>query len=633
MLKHKTVTMTGIKTAGLADGEFIGWASTFGNTDSQGDRVVKGAFATSVKSIEGGDVVPILWEHKHDDPRMQVGEIKSAEETDDGLKVHVALDLDTETGRAAYKSVKSRRVKAMSIGYATRRAVKAADGVQELTDLDLVEVSLVARPANDQALITASKSGNGAAAIVAARAALAKASGDTSADDEKPEKFYDDEATDKTHGERLLDALAAATASAEALIKEAEDEGRDLTEEEAAEVTKRLEYLRMTKTQIQAWADATPGERHGIQHQYDVISSKSLTPAEFEQRWGTTDTAADKFGHFDATSVGITTSTKAKEAPTVDTTTKFIALGSGRKAAASAIATKMSGGGHRAPGDDAPTGTKALTTSGQVTTDIPVAPTVIPTGRPAVSLLDVIPTVRRTGPQYRYIRQVSRALNAAAVAPGAEKPTSTMGTETVDGNVSVVAHLSEPLDKFVLADAPQLQRFVADELLYGLDVAIQAQALTGSGTGANQTGILNTSGVQVQAFDTSAIVSIRKAMTKAEANGYVPGVAVLRPEDWESIELTATSDDAVAFRGVPIDLLERKLWGLRVVLNTALPAKTGLVLDPAAVSIDNLGGIDIEWSTEAGDLFAHNQVQARVETRIGVSVYAPAAVYKVATAA
>lgn len=631
MLKHKTVTMTGIKTAGLADGEFIGWASTFGNTDSQGDRVVKGAFATSVKSIEGGDVVPILWEHKHDDPRMQVGEIKSAEETDDGLKVHVALDLDTETGRAAYKSVKSRRVKAMSIGYATRRAVKAADGVQELTDLDLVEVSLVARPANDRALITASKSGNGAA-IVAARAALRKAS-ETESDNEKPEKFYDDEATDKTHGQRLLDALAAATASAEALIAEAEDEGRDLTEEEAAEVTKRLEYVRMTKSQIQAWADATPGERHGIQRQYDVISSKSLTFAEFDERWGTTETAAEKFGTFDATSVGITPKTKAKEAPTVDTTTKFIALGSGRKAAASVIATKMSGRGHRAPGDDLATGTKSLTTSGQITTDIPVAPTVIPTGRPATSLLDVIPTVRRTGPQYRYIRQISRALNAAAVAPGAEKPTSTMGTETVDGAVSVVAHLSEPLDKFVLTDAPQLQRFVADELLYGLDVAIQAQALTGTGVGANQTGILATSGVQVQAFDTSAIVSIRKAMTKAEANGYVPGVAVLRPEDWEAIELTATSDDAVAFRGVPIDLLERKLWGLRVVLNTALPVKTGLVLDPAAVSIDNLGGIDIEWSTEAGDLFAHNQVQARVETRIGVSVYAPAAVYKVATAA
>ena len=133
--KHKTITVTGIKTAGLAEGEFIGYASTFGNVDSQGDRVVRGAFA---KSLATDNVVPILWEHKHDDPRMQIGQIKSARENDEGLEIHAALDLDTETGLAAYKSVKARRVKALSIGYGVRQAVKAADGANELRDLDLM---------------------------------------------------------------------------------------------------------------------------------------------------------------------------------------------------------------------------------------------------------------------------------------------------------------------------------------------------------------------------------------------------------------------------------------------------------------------------------------------------------------
>lgn len=634
MLKHKTLTLSGVKTAGLADGQFEGFASVFDYLDSQGDVVRRGAFA---KSLDAGRVTPLIWEHQSKDPRAFVGEVKSAEETSEGLRIVGQFDMDTEAGQAAYRQVKARRVGALSIGYAVRDQRKSADGANELLDLDLAEISIVSRPANDRALIGAVKSddsGTRNAAIVAARAALAKATGTTETED-KPEPFYDAEATDKTHGERLLDALAAATASAEALIREAEDEGRDLTEDEEAEVTKRLDYLALTKAEIRAWADMPPEQRHGTQYHHDVIGSKALTDAEFEDRWGTRETAIERFRHFDASGVGITTKTKAKEAPTVDTTDKFLTLGSGRKAAASTIANKMAGSGsaNAFQGGDLGTGTKALTTSGQITTDVPVAPTVIPTGRPAVSLLDVIPTVRRTTPQYRYIRQISRALNAAAVAEGAEKPVSTMGTETVDGNVTVVAHLSEPLDKFVLADAPQLQRFVADELLHGIDVAIQAQVLTGTGVGANQTGILATSGVQVQAFDTSAIVSIRKAMTKAESLGYTPGVAVLRPEDWEAIELTATSDDAVAFRGVPIDLLERKLWGLRVVLSTALPTKTGLVLDPSAVSIDNLGGIDVEWTAEAGDLFAHNQVQARVETRIGVSVYQPAAIYRVATAA
>ncbi|EGD56736.1 HK97 family phage prohead protease [Gordonia neofelifaecis] len=628
--KHKTVTMTGIKTAGLDAGEFIGWASTFGNTDSQGDRVMPGAFAKSIDAMASGQVTPILWEHQRKDPKAFVGEIKSARETAEGLEIHAKLDLDSPEGQAAYRQVKARRVGALSIGYGVRDAVKAADGVQELTDLDLMEVSLVVRPANDRAVITASKSER-PELLIKARAALAKeASGDPAADD--TEDPADDDTAEQTVGERLLARLKDAMDAAQELIDAAEDEGRDLTEAEGQEVAKALRRVRVTRRELQSYADATPDQRRGLQHQADVVT-KAMSSEEFEARYPD----ASKFEKFDATEYGVKTKTKhqAKEAITVDTTDKFLTLGSGRKAAAATIAAKMTGGGtfHDRVHGLGDTGAKALVSSGQVTTDIPVAPTVIPTGRPAVSLLDVIPTQRRTGPQYRYIRQNARDLNAAAVAPGATKPTSTMGTETIDGQVSVIAHLSEPVDKFVLSDAPQLTRFLQEELVYGLDVAIQAQLLTGDGTGANQTGILETSGVQIQAFDTSAIVSIRKALTKAEAAGYAPSVAVLRPEDWEAIELTATSDDAVAFRGVPIDLLERKLWGLRVVLSTELPAKTAIVLDPSSVSVDTLGGLDIEWSTESGDLFSKNQVQARVETRIGVSVYAPASIYKVTTAA
>ncbi|WP_411815620.1 HK97 family phage prohead protease [Gordonia sp. SND2] len=628
MLKHKNLTLTGVKTSGLADGQFEGFASVFDHLDYQGDVVKRGAFA---KSLASGRVTPLIWEHQANDPRAFVGEVKSAEETDEGLKIVGQFDMDTEAGAAAYRQVKARRVTAMSIGYSVTAdgQRKTADGVNELLDLDLREISLVSRPANDRAVITASKSER-PELLIKARAELAKAAAVPAADDTE-DPADDDDTADMTVGERLLARLKDAMDAAQELIDAAEDEGRDLTEAEGQEVAKALRRVRVTNREIQSYADATPEQRRGLQHQADVVT-KGMDRQEFTARYP--DSA--KFEKFDATEYGVKTKTKhqAKEAITVDTTDKFLTLGSGRKAAAATIATKMTGGGtfhDRAHGLG--DGAKALVSSGQVTTDIPVAPTVIPTGRPAVSLLDVIPTQRRTGPQYRYIRQNARDLNAAAVAPGATKPTSTMGTETIDGQVSVIAHLSEPVDKFVLSDAPQLTRFLQEELVYGLDVAIQAQLLTGDGTGANQTGILETSGVQIQAFDTSAIVSIRKALTKAEAAGYAPSVAVMSPADWEAIELTATSDDAVAFRGVPIDLLERKLWGLRVVLSTELPAKTAIVLDPSSVSVDTLGGLDIEWSTESGDLFSKNQVQARVETRIGVSVYAPASIYKVTTAA
>ncbi|ANY24397.1 HK97 family phage prohead protease [Gordonia terrae] len=628
---HKNYELSGLKTAGLADGEFIGWASTYGNIDAQGDRVVKGAFAASVKSITDGDVTPVLWEHKSDDPRMQVGQIKSAEETDEGLRVHVALDLDTETGRAAYKAVKSRRVKSLSIGYGVLQATKATDGAQELKSLDLVEVSLVARPANDRATITASKAADkaGTPALVKAR----KAAAEFTAADETTDKDDTDETAEMTVGERLVASLESALADAQALIDAAEAEGRDLTEAEADAVEKAHYRARLDKRDLEAWEKSTPSLRHGTQHLADVIHGKS-TEAEFTARWGTSDAPAEALTKSVPDSKFIRKTKKHKEIQTMETQDQFLTLGAGRKAFAATIANKMTGADTENAFQGGGMGTKALTTSGQAITDVPIRPDVIPTGRPATSLLDVIPTITRPVPTWRYLRQNARALNAAPVAEGDLKPVSEVGTQTIESGAVVIAHLSEPVGKFILEDAPGLQRFAAEELVFGLDRAVEAQVLAGDGTGENLTGILATSGLQVQTFESSAIVSIRKALTKAEAAGYVPTVAVLRPEAWEEIELTATSADAIAFRGVPIDLTERKIWGLRVVLSTALPVKTGLVLDPAAASIDIVGRrIDIEWSAEAGELFQRNQLQARVEGRFGLSVYQPAAIYRVATAA
>lgn len=652
--KHKTVAVTGIKTSGLADGEFIGWASTFGNIDAQGDRVMPGAFAKSIDAMASGTVVPIAWEHLTTDPRNLVGEIKSARETDEGLEIHAKLDLDSEFGAAAYRQVKARRVSALSIGYGVRQATKAADGAQELVDLDLMEVSLVSRPANDRATITASKSGTDVESDLAyVRRIFERV---TKADEvnvpDKPAEGYDEDALDKTHGQRLLDALEAATEAALAIVKAAEDEGRALSQDDMGELAKRARYIYGTKRQIQDWADMDPASRHGIQAQHDLIMRQKCTSDEFHDRWGTYDAPAAALMTFDAAYVGIvgkktTTTRTGQEASTVNSSApRFLTFGAGRKAAAETIAKVITGRGDKA-GDihtdplamaggslGMSTGTKSLTASGQIVSDVPMSPTPIPAGRPATSLLDVLPVTTRATPTWRYLRQTVRDLNAAPVAPGAEKPTSDVTVQTIDGKAVVIAHLSNEVDKFVLADNAALSQFVATELVYGLDVALQAQILSGSGTGENLTGLLNTSGVQVTAFASNILTSVRRAITSAEAQGYQLGVLVMSPTDWETVELAAVATDAaVAFNGAPVDLQERKLWGLRVVLNGALPAKTALALDPSAVSVDVVGRqVDVEWDG-SGELFSRNALRLRVEGRFGLSVYQPAAVYKVGTAA
>ena len=44
-------------------------------------------------------------------------------------------------------------------------------------------------------------------------------------------------------------------------------------------------------------------------------------------------------------------------------------------------------------------------------------------GKPALSLLDVIPVVQQAIPKFAYMRQTVRTNNAAVVAAGALKPT------------------------------------------------------------------------------------------------------------------------------------------------------------------------------------------------------------------
>lgn len=126
---------------GTLTGEFEAIVSVFGNVDLVGDRVVKGAFAATLKAwSDAGDPIPVLWSHDWINPESHIGSLVEADERDEGLWVKGTLDMSN--GRAAYiaKLLAERRVKEWSFSYTVDDEKKAKDGANDLLAVGIIEV-------------------------------------------------------------------------------------------------------------------------------------------------------------------------------------------------------------------------------------------------------------------------------------------------------------------------------------------------------------------------------------------------------------------------------------------------------------------------------------------------------------
>lgn len=134
------------------DGTFAGYGSVFGVKDSYGDVVVKGAFQNSLTT----KMPKLLWQHRSDTP---IGVLTSAFEDAKGLKIEGKLALETTTGNDAYHLMKMGAIDGLSIGYYLKKFdVNKEEKTLYIQDVDLLEVSLVTFPANQESLVETVKS-------------------------------------------------------------------------------------------------------------------------------------------------------------------------------------------------------------------------------------------------------------------------------------------------------------------------------------------------------------------------------------------------------------------------------------------------------------------------------------------
>jgi len=152
-------------------GEFTGYGAVFGNVDSYGDVIAKGAFKNTLREWESrGKLPPMLLQHGGSfmggaDDMLPVGQWTAMEENAKGLKVSGKLfALSTERGQYIYEGLKAGVLDGLSIGFKARKwtmRTKPDEPQRMLEDVDLMEVSIVTFPANGKARVSAVKSADG----------------------------------------------------------------------------------------------------------------------------------------------------------------------------------------------------------------------------------------------------------------------------------------------------------------------------------------------------------------------------------------------------------------------------------------------------------------------------------------
>ncbi|MES0167813.1 HK97 family phage prohead protease [Mesorhizobium sp. M0027] len=145
-----------IETKFTADesGEIEAMAWPFGSADRVGDVIEKGAFA--------GVKLPLtmLFGHDQNDP---IGVWTEAIEAPDGLRLKGRLLVnDVARAREVRALVQSGAVRGISIGFITRKSIARTSGGRTIgraiSQLELLEASLVALPMHPGARVTSAKS-------------------------------------------------------------------------------------------------------------------------------------------------------------------------------------------------------------------------------------------------------------------------------------------------------------------------------------------------------------------------------------------------------------------------------------------------------------------------------------------
>jgi len=182
-----------------------------------------------------------------------------------------------------------------------------------------------------------------------------------------------------------------------------------------------------------------------------------------------------------------------------------------------------------------------------------------------------------------------------------------------------------PATKRALSDAAQIRGIIDQELQADLEECLEDEVLAGDGSGEHFTGILNTSGILGQAWDTDVFTTTRKAITAVRTTGRSrPTAWLLHPADNEMIDLLKDGENRFYF-GRPFASGNQTLWGLPRVECEGVPEGTALLGEFRKAVIWDREKASIQVSDSHSDFFIRNMIAILAEQRAAFGVIRPSA--------
>jgi HK97 family phage major capsid protein len=257
-------------------------------------------------------------------------------------------------------------------------------------------------------------------------------------------------------------------------------------------------------------------------------------------------------------------------------------------------------------------------------------------GRHPRTVLDLIARGSTDSDVVEFVRQTAQVTQATPVAEAnvttysgttgqvsGNKPEGSSTWEKVTANVKTIA-VWIPATKRALADASQLRSLIDAELREDCLEELEDQIINGDGTGENFTGILNTSGVLTQAWDTDLITTTRKAITAVRVTGKARGALAwaMNPSDAEVIDLLKDGSNRYYWGG-PVSAGERNLWGYPIVENNQVDQGQAILGQWNKAMYWDRQAATISVSDSHSDFFIRNMIAILCELRGAFGVIRP----------